>query len=185
MNTLSGVLIILGFGPYIWATWTGQQPPPSPVTWAIWASVDSLILVAMINKKAKSKGQLAGSVAGAWTTAVLAVFMGMPTMGSIEWISIVGAAVGIALWQIKDDANIAIVCASAALLAGGLPTVAKLYADPFAEDPIAWTLWTISCVCAFKAVRKWDLANALQPVIFTIIDATMYFLVVVRPLWFI
>jgi len=58
------------------------------------------------------------------------------------------------------------------------------YANPPQEDPIAWSIWLVSCVFALFAIRKWDVANALQPLTFTVIEATVVFLIIVRPIFF-
>ena len=181
MNILAGILFFVAFLPYIWAIVNGQTVP-SPVSWAIWASVDTLALVAMKKKKALN-GQIIGATIGSWITVGLALFFGKLTMGSVEWISIAGAVSGVILWQIKGDAIYGIACSQAAIFAGGIPTIVEAYHNPAQEDPIAWTIWLASCVCALFAIKKWDLANALQPINFTVIEGTMVFLVVIRPLW--
>jgi len=179
VNTLSGILFFAAFLPYVWAIVNGQTVP-SPVSWAIWASVDTLALLAMRKEKATS-GQLTGAVAGAWVITILALVFGRPTMGSIEWVSIAGAVAGIVLWQRTGNAVLAIICSQVAVFAGAIPTFVKAYANPAQEDPIAWSIWFISCICALLAIKKWNLANALQPLTFTAIETTMVVFVVIRP----
>jgi len=181
VNTAAGVLFFVAFLPYIWAIVNGQTVP-SPVSWAIWASVDTLALVAMRKENALN-GQIIGAVAGAWIITVLVLVFGKPTMGAIEWVSIASAVAGIALWQKTGNAVTAIVCSQVAVFAGAIPTFVRAYHSPAQEDPIAWTIWLASCICALFAIKKWDLANALQPVTFTIVEGTVFFLVVIRPLW--
>ncbi len=179
MNTISGVLFFIAFLPYIWAIANGQTVP-SPVSWIIWASLDTLALLAMRKEKAMS-GQLTGATAGAWIITVLALIYGKPTMGSIEWVSIACAVAGVVLWQRTGSAILAIICSQAAMFAGAIPTFVGAYTNPSQEDPIAWSIWFISCICALLAIKKWNLANALQPLTFTVIEATMVVLVVIRP----
>lgn len=179
VNTISGVLFFVAFLPYIWAIVNGQTVP-SPVSWAIWASVDTLALVAMKKEKATS-GQLTGAVAGAWIIAVLALVFGKPTMGPIEWVSIAGAVAGIVLWQRTGNAVLAIICSQAAIFIGAIPTFVGAYQSPSQEDPLAWSIWFVSCIFALFAIKKWNLANALQPLNFTAIETVMVILVVIRP----
>ena len=183
MNTLSGILCLTAFLPYIWAI-VNHQTVPSPVSWAIWACVDTLVLLAMKKEKAPI-GQITGAVAGAWIITTLAIIFGKPTMGSIEWVSIIGAVAGIVLWQKTGNALLAIVCSSLALMIGAIPTFVSAYKNPSQEDPLAWSVWFVSCVFALFAIPKgkWNLANALQPITFTIIETTMVVLVVIRPHW--
>ena len=179
MNTLSGVLFFVGFLPYVWTIVNGQTVP-SPVSWAIWASVDTLALMAMRKEKATS-GQLTGAVCGAWVVTTLALVFGKPAIGSIEWVSITGAVTGIILWQKTGNALTQIVCSQVAVFIGAIPTFANAYSNPSLEDPIAWSICLASCICALFAIKKWNLANALQPLTFTTIETIMVFLIVIRP----
>lgn len=180
MDRWAGILFFVAFGPYAWAILHGETVP-SPVSWAIWATVDTLVLVAMIKEKSKI-GQISGAVAGAWVITILALIYGSPTMGSIEWVSIAGATIGIVLWKTTGKATLAIVSSQAALLVAAFPTFANAYQNPAQENPWAWSIWFASCICALCAIQKWDIANALQPLTFTVIEATMVILVVIRPL---
>ncbi|MFH0891277.1 MAG: hypothetical protein V1867_00685 [Candidatus Falkowbacteria bacterium] len=180
MNTLSGVLFFAAFLPYVLSIMSGNTVP-SPVSWIIWACVDTLALIAMRKEGAKS-GQLTGAVAGAWLITILAlIFGGKPSMGATEWLSVAGAAIGIILWQRTGNAVCAIVSSQIAVFIGAFPTFARAYSNPAQEDPVAWLIWLASCVCALFAVRKWDLANALQPLTFTVVECVMVYLVVIRP----
>jgi len=179
VNAVSGILMLVAFLPYVRAI-VNHQTVPSPVTWAIWASVDTLALLAMKKEKALN-GQIIGAVTGAWIIAVLALVFGKPTMGSIEWVSIAGAMVGIVLWQRTGNAVLAIICSQIATFAGAIPTFVGGYQNPAQEDPVAWTIWFISCIFALFAIKKWNLANALQPLTFTVINTVMVVLVVIRP----
>lgn len=179
MNVVSGVLFLVAFIPYIIAILHGETIP-SPVSWAIWASVDTLALIAM-RKESAASGQLTGAVLGAWIVTVFAVIFGKPEMGAVEWVSIAGALAGVLLWWKTGDALLAIICSQIAVLAGAVPTMVGAYVNPAHEDPIAWSIWLLSCVFAFLAIKKWDAANVLQPLAFTIIDITMVVLVVIRP----
>lgn len=181
MDKISGVLFFSAFLPYIWAILNGETQP-SPVSWAIWASVDTLALAAMI-KKGAAVGQLTGATAGAWLVVVLALYFGEPTMGSVEWVSIVGAVTGVVLWKTTGSATTAIVSSQAAIMLGAFPTFVAAYHNPAQENPVAWTIWFLSCIFAFKAVKKWDLDNALQPITFTVVEGIMVYLVVIRPLF--
>ena len=181
MNTASGVLAIVGFFPYIWAI-LHHQTVPSPITWAIWAGVDLLILVAMIKKKA-TIGQIVGSTIGALLILAFALLFGKSEMNIAEWASIAIAIAGIVLWKKNGDAIFGIISGQIALLAGAIPTFIKTYNNPLEEDPLSWCIWWASCVFALMAIKKWNLENALQPLTFTVIETTMVTLVVIRPLW--
>lgn len=179
MNALSGILAIVGFVPYIWTILNGQTVP-SPASWAIWVSVDVLALIAM-KKERVAIGQITGAIIGASIVVILAILFGKVSMGFIEWISIAIATTGVILWQKTGNAIQGIIWSQIALFAGAIPTIIGAYHDPSKEDPIAWLIWTASCVFALCAVKKWDLKNSLQPLNFMVMEVTMVVLVVVRP----
>ncbi len=179
LNVLSGILFLVAFVPYIIAILHGETIP-SPVSWTIWASVDTLALIAM-KKEGAMSGQLTGAVLGAWVVTVFALIFGRPEMGSIEWVSITGALAGVLLWWKTGNAVLAIICSQIAVLAGAVPTIVGAYVNPTHEDPVAWSIWLLSCVFAFLAIKKWNTANVLQPLAFIIIDIMMFVLVVIRP----
>lgn len=182
MNMFSCFFALLGFVPYIWAILKGQTAP-SPVSWAIWLSVDILALLAMKKEKSSSTGQLTGCIFGAFIVTVLSMIFGKPAMGYVELISIAGAVTGVILWKTTGSAITAIVCTQLAIFAGAIPTFMGAYEDPSKEDPIAWSIWTLSCVFALLAIKKWNFADALQPLNFTVIEVTMLILIFVKPLF--
>jgi drug/metabolite transporter (DMT)-like permease len=141
-----------------------------------------MALLAMKKEKALN-GQIISATVGNWVVAVLALFFGKPTMGFIEWVSIASTVAGVVLWQRTGNAILAIICSQVAVFAGAIPTLVGAYREPNQEDPLAWSIWFISCICVLFAVRKWNLANASQPITATFINGTMAFLVVIRPLW--
>jgi len=181
MSAISGILFFIAFLPYVLAILHGNTVP-SPISWAIWASVDTLALIAMKKEKAIN-GQIVGAVAGAWVITILALVFGKSTMGLIELVSIIGAVTGIILWQKTGNAVLAIICAQATVFIGSFPTFVGAFNNPKQEDPVAWTIWFASCICALFAVPKgkWNLANALQPLTFTVVETVMVVLVVIRP----
>lgn len=181
MNTLSGVLFFVAFLPYAWAILHGQTVP-SPISWVIWTAVDVLAYLAAREKDPQvSRGQLVGAIAGAGTITLLTLKFGKLSLGTIELVSIVGAIIGVTLWKRIGNATYAIVIAQAVIFVGSFPEFTIGYYRPQDENPIAWCIWLGSCVCALLAVKKWDTANALQPLTFTVIEAIMVWLVVVRP----
>jgi hypothetical protein len=179
VNAISGILFFIAYLPYVFSIVNGQTAPSS-VSWAIWASIDTLALLAMRKEKATS-GQLMGAVAGAWIITVLALVFGESAIGLIEFVSMAGAIAGIIMWQKTGNAVLAIICAQIVVFVGAIPTFVGAYHNPNQEDPIAWIIWFVSCICALCAIKKWNLANVLQPLTFTTIETIMVILVVVRP----
>lgn len=181
MNALAGILFFVGFVPYVVAI-LRRKTVPSPISWGIWALIDVLVLLAM-RKEGAATGQVGGATIGAFVITILALRFGTSKMGLVEWISSVGAALGIILWQTTGNPTTAIICSQSSAVLGAIPTCKKAYQKPEEEDRVAWLIWGLSCICALFAVKQWDLANALQPLVFATLEGVMIFLIVVRP-WF-
>jgi len=178
MNVLAGVLFFVAYIPYAIAVIHGDAVP-SIATWIVWAVVDTLGAVAMKKKGAES-GQITAAAIGAWSIFILSLIYGDMKMGTIEGISITGAVVGIIFWKKTNDALVAIICSQVVLFIGAIPTIVNVWSNPADEDLFTWSLWLISTVCALIAVKKWDVANALQPINFLVIELPVVFLII-RP----
>src|SRR5882724_4677510 len=108
MNIAAAVLYFGAFLPYIWAI-VHHQTVPSPVSWAIWAVIDTIVLLAM-RKEEVPRGQSTGAAIGAWTVTILAIVLGKMTWGTIDWVAVVGAAAAIMLWRRTGKPLTAIIC---------------------------------------------------------------------------
>lgn len=178
-SVLAGVTFFLAFVPYIWAI-LFNGVTPSPITWSIWAGVDLLAYKAMARSNADT-GQIKGALAGAGTVLALSLLHGQVSFGIWDLVSAGVAAVG--LYQWRKGGNVALVWSQIALLVGSIPEFMIGWNTPTQEDPVAWSIWLLSCVFALLAVPKWDLENALQPITFTVIETVMVILVVILPMF--
>ncbi len=182
-DKLSGVLFLGAFLPYIIAI-LHHETTPSVVTWTIFAVVDSLAVTAM-KKEGTLNFQIIGGTIGAWIIAILAFMYGDLSMGLAEVGSAIGALTGIILWKRPGgSATLAIIWSQIALFVGAIPMFKHAYLARAEEDPIAWAIWFVSCALALVAIKKWDIANALQPMTFMLNATIMFALVILRPLLF-
>ena len=70
------------------------------------------------------------------------------------------AIIGVVLWQVTDNANLAITFALLADLAVALPTITKSYTNPDSESPLAFVLSTVGFLLAIAAVQSWNYESA-------------------------
>lgn len=180
LSTVSGLFFLAGFFPYICAIFKGETKP-AKASWVIWASLDTITIAGMCEKGALN-GQIIGAVLGAWIVVILAFRYGIPGWSKLDIFCLVGAVLGIVLWWAFNDATVGIVTSVTVVILGSFPTFASAWKDPTRENRTAWTLMFISCVMALLAIPSWTLADAAQPVAFTIIETTMMYLLWIRPL---
>lgn len=181
ISTISGIVFIIGFFPYIRAILRGEAKP-AKASWLIWASLDTITLAGMV-AKGTLNGQIVGAVLGAWIVVVLALMKGTPGWTKLDKMCLSGAILGIALWMIFSDPVLGIMTSLSVVLIGSFPTFASASRDPSQENRSAWTLFWISCVLAVIAIPSWTLADAAQPIVFTIIESVMMYLLYIKPLF--
>lgn len=175
LSVLSGLLVIIGFVPYIRSILRKdvvRSTKPAKSTWLIWASLDTITLAGMYAKGAVN-GQILGSVIGAWAVAVLALNYGTPGWTRLDKICLGGAIFGVALWQIFSSPVLGILTSLGVIFIGSIPTFVSSWKDPSHEDKLGWTIFWFACVCAVIAIPRWTLADAAQPIMFFVIESTI------------
>jgi len=181
LSTIAGLLFLAGFLPYYRAIFRGETKP-TKASWLIWATLDTITLVAMYDKGTVN-GLIIGAVAGAWTTTALAFKYGVPGWTRLDKVCLAAAGLSIVLWFLTEEAIVAIVISQIATFTGSIPTFASAWKHPSREDRIAWMLYFLSCVVALFAIPAWTLEDAAQPINFFVIEAVMIHLVWIRPLY--
>jgi hypothetical protein len=170
LSVISGILFLGAFIPYIKAILAGAKPRKA--SWMIWGALDVITLAGML-ASGTFNFQIAGAVVGATTVVVLSFKYGEPGWTMTDKLALTGAALGLVLWAVTRNPRVGLFVSLAVTLLGSIPTFENGWKTPEHEDLLAWSLYTISCFFALAAVPKWDLANAGQPITFTVIEVTM------------
>ncbi len=168
LSALSGILFIAAFFPYIHAI-IRKGTKPSKASWLIWWTSDFLAFAGMFSKHSLN-GQIIAAVLGGGTVVILSFKKGIPGWTIADKICLASAAAGTFFWWITSDANAAIIASQLVVFMGSIPTAVSVWQDPTRENPTAWVFYSLSCVAAVLAIPKWDIANALQPVNFLVVD---------------
>ncbi|MFA6603957.1 MAG: hypothetical protein WCT10_03925 [Patescibacteria group bacterium] len=179
LSVISGLMFFAASVPYIRAILKGRTKP-SKASWLIWAGLDSIVLVGMIAQHTLN-GQIIGAVLVSWMTALLALKYGQTGWTTLDKLCLGGAVLGLALWQTFSNPLLGLAASLAMIFIGAIPTFVSAWRDPNGEDRSTWMLFWLSCVAALFAIPDWTLADAAQPIIFTMIDTTMVYLLFVRP----
>jgi len=179
LSVIAGFLALAGFLPYIIAIFR-DKARPAKVSWVTWATLSTITLLAMYAKDALN-GQIIGAVLGDWVVVVLAIKYGKPGWTRLDVFCLVGAVVGIALWQAFSNPILAILASQCATCIGSIPTFVSAWHDPSKEDRTAWTIFWLSCVAAVMAIPSWTLQDAAQPISFFANMTVMMYLLYLRP----
>ena len=179
LSVIAGVLAIIGFLPYIRAILKGETKP-SKASWVIWATLDIITLAGMY-AEGTVNGQILAAVLGASTVTVLAMRYGAPGWTKLDKFCLVGAILGIGLWQVFSSPVLGIVTSLSVIFLGSIPTFVSAWHDPSKEDRTGWTFFWLSCIAAVSAIPSWTLADAAQPITFLGIESIMMYLLFFRP----
>ena len=179
-STVAGFLSVGGYFPYIHSILRGKTKPMK-TSWVIWGTLDAIATVGMYQKHALN-GQIIGAVIGAWMVVILSFRFGKSGWSRLDVFCLFGACLGMFLWWLFDAPTLGILISVGMIFLGSLPTFASAWEFPDRENRTGWTLHFLSGIAAILAVSRWTLANAAQPVAFTLIEAIMMYLLYVRPL---
>lgn len=179
LSVIAGVLFIVGFIPYIRAILVGTTKP-AKASWIIWASLDTITIAGMCVQNSLN-GQIFGAVAGAWIVVALALKYGSSGWNWLDKFCLMGAVLGIILWKAFDSPTFGIITSNSVVFLGSIPTFVSAWKDPNKEDKLGWTIFWVSCICAVAAIPKFTFDDAVQPIIFCLIETIMMYLLYIKP----
>ncbi len=158
---IGAIIGSLGGFYYLYETIVGTAQP-NRITWLLWGIFPMVIFVA----------QRAQGVEGlSWTSfvagftpflIVAASFFNKKAYWKTEprdYYLMAAAVVGIILWALTDDANLALLFALLADVLAGIPTLIKAYGHPRSESWIAYAISTVGFGISLLSVQTHNLEN--------------------------
>lgn len=180
---LGAVVASLGGLYYLFETITGRSKP-NRITWLLWGIFPMITFIA----------QRAQGVEGlSWATFVagfipILVFAASfinkkaywKTHG-LDYYLMIAAVVGIILWALTDNANLAILFALVADFLAAIPTIVKCYKHPETESWIAYGISTCGFALGMLAIHEFAFQNYAFITYLTILNGIMAVLAFRRP----
>src|SRR5688500_323809 len=158
---IGAIIGSLGGFYYLYDTITGKAQP-NRITWLLWGIFPMVIFVA---QRAQGVEGLSWTsfVAGATPLLIVgASFLNRAAYWRSEprdYYLMAAAVVGIILWAITDDPNLALLFALLADMLAGIPTLIKSYRHPRSESWIAYAISAIGFGISFLAVQTHNFEN--------------------------
>ena len=164
---VAAVMNLVGVVTYLVATVRGTARP-NRVTWFV-LSIAPMVAFASMLSKDVSLAQSAMTLSAGLSPLMIFIttfFVKHPAWKIERFDLVCGALaiVGIFLWWITGEGNIAIVFS---ILSDGLaffPTLVKAYKYPETESPWAFIIGVVACVLAVLTITQWDFAHYGFPV---------------------
>lgn len=179
LSTLSGIVILIAFFPYIRAI-VRRETNPRKATWLVWAAGDWIVLAGMIAKGTIS-GLIAAACLGATTIFLLSLRYGEAGWNARDKVCITLSGVAVILWQYFGESNLGIAFSLLSLVVAAWPTYASAWERPQNEDPKGWIIFNISSFLGVLGISHLTFADVAPPVTFMFVDAPMLYLLFVRP----
>ncbi|MCK5615159.1 hypothetical protein KAR91_75545 [Candidatus Pacearchaeota archaeon] len=175
LSIVSGILILIGMGPYIIEI-IRCKTRPAKASWIIWAILDYLILFGMVSKGAFN-WQIAAGCITSTVILILSIRLGEPGWSKLDKFCLLGAGMGITLWLTSGDGIFGVIAGTSLTIIGSFPTFASVKKNPENESGLAWSIFMLSGVLSVAAVPSMNPSEILQPTSYLIVSSTvMYFL---------
>ncbi len=181
---IGAVIGSLGGFYYLYDTLTGKAQP-NRVTWLLWGIFPMVIFVA---QRAQGIEELS------WTSFV-AGFMPLLIVAASffnrkaywksaprDYYLMAAAAIGIILWALTDDPNLALIFSLSADVLAAIPTLIKSYSHPRSESWIGYTVSAFGFGLSLLSIQTFNVENAAFAVYVFLLNATLAVLASRRPI---
>ena len=149
VSVFGGLLAIGAMIPYVIDTIKGKTKP-NVVSWFTWTLLTSIGAWAAFSEGAVTTAIFSGASALATlSVVVLSFWYGVKKFTRFDVGCQIAALVGVVLWQLTNDANIAIAIVVATDIIAALPTIRHSWLEPDAET---WSTFAVSAFGAFLTV---------------------------------
>jgi hypothetical protein len=155
---IGAIIGSLGGFYYLYETIVGKAQP-NRITWLLWGIFPMVIFVA---QRAQGVEGLSWTSFGAGFTPLLIVAASFFNKQAYwksqprDYYLMAAAIVGMILWAITDNPNLAILFSLLADMLAGIPTLIKSYRHPQSESWIAYAISTIGFGISFLSVQTYN-----------------------------
>lgn len=154
---------------------------PHPFSWFVWGLMNVIVLFAQITSNAGWSVWVTGLVAFACLSiAAVALFKGEKSITALDWLSFVGALLGVGLWVMTDQPLLAVIIVTITDAIAYIPTYRKSYCKPYEETAFSYGLAALRSVFAILALGSFALTNWLFPASLVLSDGGFTLMLIVR-----
>lgn len=156
--------VIASFGGlyYLYETIVGKSKP-NRVSWLLWGVMPMIIFVAQRVQGVEGLSWISFAAGFTPLLIVAASFLNKKAYWKtkpLDYILMVAALAGVALWFITSDPNMAILLVLVADLLAGVPTILKSIKHPETESWIAYLISTVGFGIGILAIHNFNFEHA-------------------------
>ena len=159
---IGAIIGSLGGCYYLYETIVGNAQP-NRITWLLWGIFPMVIFVA---QRAQGVEGLSWASFVAGFTPLLVVAASFFNKNAYwkseprDYYLMAAAVIGIILWAITDNPNLALLFSLLADMLAGIPTLIKSYRHPHSESWIAYAISALGFGMSFLSVQTYNFENA-------------------------
>ncbi|MDH4330405.1 MAG: hypothetical protein OEV93_02540 [Candidatus Moranbacteria bacterium] len=175
----SSIFVFVGFFPYI-RDIKNKKIRPHILSWTGWGFVTGLGAVAMLSEM--FTWGVAIVVANTVACFLIAIYAKIKKVGVLEssaydFSLFALGIIGLILWQVTDNPDLAVIFAILADFSFGLPMLIKIHKDPCSESVFPWTMAMFAAVTGLFAVAYVSFTEIAYPTYLAAYDSTVLFLI--------
>lgn len=176
---IGAVLTLLGSLDYVTNTLKGKTKP-NRVTWFLWALAPLIAFGVQLDKGVGLVALMTFMVGFGPLMVFIASFINKKSYWKITKFDLACgllSCLGLLLWLILQEGNVAIAITILADGLAALPTVVKSYKEPKTESYLAFLLSAVNATITLFAVKTWDFAHVGFPVYILTICTLLFVLI--------
>lgn len=181
----AAIVHLLGTIGYLRDTWL-ERNAPNRVSWFLWALSAGIAFVASLNQGA-TWSTLPVFLSSFGPALILIVsFRNKKSawkISAFDWVCGAISVIGLILWQLTENANLAIAFALFSDLMASLPTVKKSWTHPRSETGWTYLSPVYSSLVGLYLATDWSFHEAAFPIYLVAINALIFCLVYSRKLF--
>jgi hypothetical protein len=169
----------IGAFGYLKDTISGKVKP-NKVTWFLWALFSLTAFVAEINQGVGLSSVMTFVVGFNPLVIFFASFLNKKSQWKITKFDLICGAIsllGLLLWVVTKEGNLAILFAILADALAGVPTLIKSYKEPETESSGVYLFAAISAAITLLTLKEWNFATFVFPLYIVLICVTFFALI--------
>lgn len=180
IGMVSVIIAFVGFFPYFMSC-IKKETKPHMFSWLVWGVTGFAVYFGQQEHDAG---------AGAWVVlaesvlcsavGIYAIFYGEHHFTKSDWISLGFAVLGISIFAVSDNAELALCVLAAVDIIAFYPTVRKSWGSPYEEQMGLYALSTLSLVVSCFALENYDFATMFNLLLVIVIQMGLIAMVMHR-----
>lgn len=182
-SILSIIAILIATGSrieYIYLIVRGKIKPHA-FSWLVWSVLTGIAFAAQVSEKGGAGSWLTGFTAlTCFMVFLLALAYGQRKFSLIDWVSLTGSGVALALWWFTKNPLGAVILVSIIDILGMIPTFIKGYKKPFEDSINIFWIANVTFTLSLFALETHSLTTWLYPLTVIATNTAFVVMVVIR-----